>query len=174
MTYQGSGPQGISDRLYVVPDDFTNLPAGTYSANYLSGGPPGATLVDISPSAVQSVGNGKRITFTFNFRSIASGRIIVDALLNDVPWQGPLTFRISGDADDTVQSVPFELHNLPDGRYTVTYLGGGPPAPAYLDIIDPGPVQDLSPGGTIRFTLRFVTPIEPFPPEEPPSIQPLE
>ena len=176
MTYQGSGPHGISDRLYTVPDDFVKLPAGTYSVNYLSGGPPGAALVNISPSAVQSVAAGGRITFTFDFRSVANGRILVDATLDDMPWEGAVNFGISGPSGDSGHSVPYQLGNLPEGPYTLTYLGGGPPS-AHLVGIIPGPMQGLSPGGTIRFTLIFhsVAAIQPLPeiPEEPIEVVPM-
>ena len=153
LTFQLSGPQGISDRFYSVPDELTMLPSGSYSVNYISGGPPGAALVSVSLSARKPVETGERITFTFNFNTIANGRIIVDAILDGEPWEGPVRFSLSGPPNDSGYSVPFQIGNLPEGRYTLTYLGGGPSG--YLESISPGPTQTLSPSGTIRFTLRF-------------------
>jgi archaellum component FlaG (FlaF/FlaG flagellin family) len=58
------GPGGLSGA--VVPLSFTG-PAGTYSVRYVNGGPPGATLISITPSSSQTVANNGTITFTLNF-----------------------------------------------------------------------------------------------------------
>jgi hypothetical protein len=49
-----------------VPKSFTVDP-GSWSCAYVSGGPPGAYFVDITPSATQSLSEGGTITFTLNF-----------------------------------------------------------------------------------------------------------
>jgi len=57
-TIVGNGP---------VPNDFQDRDAGTYTFNYTSGGPPGATLASITPSATQTLSGGGSITFTLSF-----------------------------------------------------------------------------------------------------------
>jgi hypothetical protein len=52
----------------IVPKSFA-LPTGTWTCTYVSGGPPGAFLVSITPSATQTLSTGGTITFTLNFAS---------------------------------------------------------------------------------------------------------
>ena len=46
------------------------------------------------------------------------------------------------------------------GNWTCAYVSGGPPGANFVDIT-PSPAQELSAGGTIGFTLNFVTPVVP-------------
>jgi hypothetical protein len=57
--------------------------------------------------------------------------------------------------------VPNSFTGCPAGSYSVDYKSGGPSSPVLggtivLDGITPSSRQDLSPGGTITFTLNFV------------------
>jgi hypothetical protein len=64
VNYSISGPTPISGSS--VPAPAFVLP-GSYTLIYNSGGPSGATLTSITPSATQSLAGGGTITFTLNF-----------------------------------------------------------------------------------------------------------
>ncbi len=157
VSYNISGPYRDADTS--VPQTLTNLPDGTYTVSYRSGGPSGATLSDISPSPTQTVSSGHTITFTLNFHSEASGTIEVNALLDGKTWQtavgsGTIRYGISGPVTDSSTSMPDTFGGLPAGSYTLTYHDGGPIG-ATLISISPQPTQTLSSGGRIIFTLNF-------------------
>lgn len=164
LHFEGTGPRGESDDLFSVPETYYNLPAGTYGISYISGGPPGATLVGITPSSVQKVDAGRTITFTFNFYSQVTGNIQVRAYLDGAPWSGPVSYSIRGPYTDSHTSVPYTFGNAPAGRYTVVYYGGGPPGSQLVNIT-PSPRQDLAPGDMIVFSLNFAS-LVPEPYEE--------
>jgi hypothetical protein len=65
VSYRLTGPQTIDGTT--VPATFSNRPTGSYTLNYQSGGPSGATLTSITPSATQTLNSGGTITFTLNF-----------------------------------------------------------------------------------------------------------
>jgi len=65
VSYRLTGPQTIDGTT--VPATFSNRPTGSYTLNYQSGGPSGATLTSITPSATQTLSAGGTITFTLNF-----------------------------------------------------------------------------------------------------------
>ena len=154
INYGIEGP--YSDSSSTMPDTFRNVPAGTYSLVYRSGGPTGASLGGISPSSRQNVRAGQTITFTLNFYSQAKGTVIVNATLNGHPWQGSVRYTLAGPYVDSASSVPKSFDNCPQGAYTLSYSSGGPPN-SMLESITPSPHQNLSPGGTITFTLNFVS-----------------
>jgi len=156
-SYCLQGP--FSDCESSVPQNLGNLPDGTYTLTYRSGGPPGATFSGISPSATQTVSGGGTITFNLVFHSTATGTIEVNALLDGQTWQtlpgsGPIQYSISGPVSDASTKMPDSFTNLPTGTYTFTYNSGGPIG-ASLTGISPGPTQNLPAGGTITFTLYF-------------------
>jgi len=153
ISYTLSGPQ--SDSGSSIPQSFSNLPAGSYTLSYNSGGPIGATLVSITPAATQSLPSGGNITFTLNFHTQPRGTVLVNATLNGSPWEGAVTYNVAGPYMDASASVPETLSNCPAGSYTISYTSGGPPS-SVLDNISPSPTQTLSAGGTITFTLNFV------------------
>lgn len=64
LNYTLTGPSTISGNT--VPATHADAAPGTWTCNYVSGGPLGAFLVDITPSATQSLKAGERITFTLN------------------------------------------------------------------------------------------------------------
>src|SRR6185503_16202660 len=47
------------------------IPDGTYTLNYVSGGPPGSTLLSITPSPSQTLSGGGTLSFSLNFSSTA-------------------------------------------------------------------------------------------------------
>jgi len=50
-----------------VPTSVGSQQPGVYTLSYKSGGPPGATLVNISPASSQTLAAGGSLSFTFNF-----------------------------------------------------------------------------------------------------------
>lgn len=78
LNYTLTGPGTISGNT--VPATHADVATGTWTCNYVSGGPPGAFLVDITPSATQSLKAGERITFTLNFE------LKQDASIEWVTW----------------------------------------------------------------------------------------
>lgn len=142
-----------------APQSFPGAPPGSYSAALVSGGPPGASLVTVTPSATQTLAAGDTETFTFHFRSksVESGTIRVNATVRGAggvaPWSGPVSFTLSGPQAATGSSVPFAT-SAPPGTYTLTYVSGGPPG-ATLASVTPAPTQALSAGGMVSFVLSF-------------------
>ena len=152
VNYTLTGPKEHSSST--VPQTFTGLPQGTYTLGYNSGGPTGATLVSITPSATQSLSSGGSLTFTMNFKTQPAGSIWVNATLDGASWSGQLRYTLSGPYVDSSSSVPDSFSNCPAGTYTVGYTSSGPSG-ATLVSITPSPTQNLSSGGTLTFTLNF-------------------
>ncbi len=152
VNYTISGP--LTDSHDSVSATFSNLPAGTYTLGYNYGGPSGARLISITPQPTQTASADETITFTMNFDSEATSTIRIQATLDGSPWNGSVSYIISGPYQDAESSVPQTLTNLPDGTYTLTYRSGGPSG-ASLYRIDPSATQTLGDGQTITFTLVF-------------------
>jgi uncharacterized protein (DUF2141 family) len=153
IQYSISGP--VSDASTTMPDSFTNLPPGTYTLTYNSGGPIGATLTGISPNPTQNLPSGGVIAFTLYFSSQPKGTVTVNATANGAPWSGAVSFTLAGPYMDSHGSVPYTFDGCPAGSYTVTYRSGGPDGMT-LYSIDVSATQQLQPGGNITFTLVFV------------------
>ena len=155
VNYSLSGPFADSEQL--APKTISNLPAGTYTLTYHSGGPAGATLASISPSPTQNLPVGSAITYTLNFfAQQATGNMVVNASLDGAPWSGQVIYTIRGPFTDSESSVPQTFTTLPAGGYTITYNSGGPPGAALANIT-PSPRQTLAGGHTIVFNLNFVS-----------------
>lgn len=152
VNYTITGPKAVSNSS--APTSFSDLPNGTYTLTYNSGGPPGATLVSISPSPTQTLASGGTISFAFNFNKQLAGTIMVNAVVDGMPWSGQVNYTLTGPEADSNYSVPYSFSNLPAGTYSLTYNYGGPPG-ATLFSITPSPTQTLSTSGTITFTLNF-------------------
>jgi len=67
FTVKKSG--GGTDNFSAVPKSWPQMPTGTYTLHYNSGGPSGVTLASITPSATQTLSAGRTVTFTLNFSS---------------------------------------------------------------------------------------------------------
>jgi hypothetical protein len=67
FTVKKSG--GGTDNSSAVPKSWSQMPTGTYTLHYNSGGPSGATLASITPSATQTLSSAGTVTFTLNFSS---------------------------------------------------------------------------------------------------------
>jgi hypothetical protein len=153
INYGITGP--TSDSSTTMPDTFTNLPQGSYSLTYRSGGPIGASLMSISPSPTQTLPAGGMVTFTLNFHSQATGTVIVNATCNGGDWEGNVSYTLAGPYVDSSGYAPDSFNNCPSGSYTLSYNSGGPEGCSLYNIT-PSPTQQLSSGGTITFTLNFV------------------
>jgi hypothetical protein len=159
LSYTISGPMTGSG--YGVPKSSTGLIPGTYTINYISGGPSGAVLTSISPSATETLGPGKSASFTFVFQTQqpSSGTIIVNATYDGAPWQmavgsGGISYSLTGPNTHSGSTVPGTYSYQPSGTYTLSFHSGGPPG-SVLASITPNHVQNLQAGGTIIYTLNF-------------------
>jgi len=139
-----------------VPMAYPAQPTGSYTLTYLSGGPPGAVLSSITPSATQTLSAGGSITFTLNFMGSTGGNgaIQILATLNESPFSGSLTFQLNGPSPQSGTSVPATYLNEMPGSYTLTYVSGGPPGASFVSIT-PSAKQTLAGGTTITYTINF-------------------
>lgn len=159
VNYTLTGGQAITGTA--APQTFMGA-AGTYTLAFVSGGPAGANLVSILPSATQTLAGGGGAAFTLVFESKEQrpepGTIVVEATLagagGAVVWTGPLNFTLSGPQTLLGSSVGQNFAMAPAGTYTLAYGSGGPPG-ATLHSITSAPTQTLSPGGTVTFRLNF-------------------
>jgi len=86
------------------------------------------------------------------------GTIDVNATLDGDAWPGAVDYTLTPDSGSPITgtSVPGS-HTAAVSNWTCSYDSGGPPGADLLDIT-PSATQELSDGGTITFTLEFVTP----------------
>ena len=153
VKYSIYGP--YQDSHSSVPYTFSNLPAGTYTLSYTSGGPSGAQFANISPSPTQTLASGGTIYFTINFYTVATGTAYVDATLDGSAWSGQVSYTMHGPKTDSSYSVPDTFSGLPAGTYSVHYNSGGPAGATMVGATPPS--QSLSAGGSISFTIQFST-----------------
>jgi hypothetical protein len=153
--YSFTGP--FKDADVIVPQTFSNLPSGTYTLTYNSGGPSGAVLSNISPSPTQTLAPSSNIIYTLNFSSVSVSNLSVTASYNGATWSGPVLYSLSGPITNNYSSVPLQLNNAPAGTYYITYKAGGPPG-ATLGNIAPGQSLVLSRGGSAGFVLNYYVP----------------
>lgn len=152
IRYSINGP--FSQTETIVPETLSNLPAGEYTISYKDGGPAGAVLQKISPSAVQSVSSGGTITYTLNFTTEKTATLTIGAVLDGNMWSGNVQYVISGPVSGTYDSVPIEIKNVPAGQYTISYKTGGPSG-ATLNNIKPAEKITLNSGRTGGFVLNY-------------------
>jgi len=152
VNYSISGP--FRDADVVVPKTFGNLPGGTYTLTYNSGGPSGAVLTNISPAPIQTLAANGSVTYTLNFSTAISSNLSVTASYNGAIWTGPVQYTITGPVNNTYTSVPLQLNNAPPGTYYISYKSGGPPG-ATLGNIAPGQSLVLSSGSSAGFILNY-------------------
>ncbi len=156
--YTINGP--VEKTGHSVPGTISELSAGNVQLNYNSGGPEGATLSDITPSAQQTLGSGGMLSFTMNFvQQQAYGNIVVHATLDGVPWQtapgsGAISYSIKGPRSNSGNTIPNSYTNHPAGNYIITYETGGPIGASFAGV-SPSTEQALMANGTVIFTLNF-------------------
>ena len=169
VSYQLVGPSTQNGSS--VPATFSSVTAGTYSFNYSSGGPSGATLSSVTPAVTQTLSSGGTITYTLNFTSPTSGTIQVNATLNGTAWTGPVSYQLFGPSTFDGTSVPATFSNAPAGSYGFNYSGGGPSG-ATLASVTPGVTQTLISGTTITYTMNFTASGGVVPPPAPTNLTP--
>jgi hypothetical protein len=152
VAYSITGP--FKDADVTVPNTFGNLPSGTYTLTYNSGGPSGAMLSSILPSPTQTLAPNGNIVYTLNFSAVSASNLSVIASYNGAAWTGPVQFSISGPINNTYTSVPLQLNNAPPGTYYINYKSGGPPG-ATLGNIAPWQSLVLASGGSAGFILNY-------------------
>lgn len=91
------------------------------------------------------------------------GTIIVEATLCGAPWEGVLSYKLTGPGGETIfgDYVPDE-HSVGGGLVTIEWLVDEPADSHYhctkwpeaVDIT-PSPTQTVTSGGTVTFTLNF-------------------
>jgi len=152
VAYSFTGP--FKDAGASVPQTFSNLPPGTYTLTYNSGGPSSAVLSSISPSTTQTLASQSNIAYILNFSSASVSNLSVTASYNGAAWSGPVQYSLSGPITNNYASVPLQLNNAPPGTYQITYVAGGPPG-ATLGSIAPGQSLVLPRGGSAGFILNY-------------------
>ena len=86
-----------------------------------------------------------------------TGTIEVEATVDGSPVSGALDYTLTPDAGSPINGTSVSANHTADaGNWTCAYVSGGPAA-AYLVDVTPSPTQTLAAGGTITFTLNFVT-----------------
>jgi hypothetical protein len=90
-----------------------------------------------------------------------TGTIEVDATLDGSPWTGPVNYTLTPDSGSPVSGTSVDdTFTVDAGNWTCAYVSGGPAGAHFIDITPEPPTQELSAGGTIGFTLNFVTPVQ--------------
>jgi len=88
-------------------------------------------------------------------RKPASNVVHTLATLNGQPYTGRVNYDIVGPNGVIIGlGVPGQTANLVSGQYTFIYQSGGPQGAVFTGVT-PSPVQNLSAGGSITFTLNF-------------------
>jgi len=98
-----TGPQTIDGTT--VPATFSNRPTGSYTLSYRSGGPSGATLTSITPSATQTLSPGGTITFTLNFSSARPQNPVLEVTPNSLNFGDVRAGQCSGSQSFTVRNI---------------------------------------------------------------------
>jgi hypothetical protein len=151
ISYSLSGP--AYDAHNAIPGSFDKMPPGVYTLNLNSGGPIGAVLTGISPAPTMTLESGGSTTFTLNFSEQAKGNVSVVATIDDEPWSGQVNYILQGPYVESGSSVPASFSNAPPGQYSVQYDSGGPPQCKYIGISPSS--KNLTPGGSVQFTIKF-------------------
>ena len=156
FTLTASGLPTISGTA--AAQTYALVPLGTYTLNYLTGGPAGATLVGITSAATQAVVAGGNTIYTLNFQTklVTADRVTVKATLDGAPWTGALSFTLTASGLPTISGTSVaQTHTaVPVGTYTLAYVTGGPPAATLVGITSAA-TQTLTVGGIHTYTLNF-------------------
>jgi hypothetical protein len=155
IAYQVSGPAGSFPGTS-VPMMYTEA-TGTYSLQYIAGGPPNKHFQDIVPTSSQNVVAGNTTTFTFRFVTLQPqfSYVWVQATLDGAPWSGWVSAQATGPTLVNVGWAPATIAVSP-GTYTLQYSSGGPPH-SQVTGYTPSATQSVVLGSTIVFTINFQT-----------------
>jgi hypothetical protein len=117
VQYTLTGATGISPITGTAVEKSFTVDCGSWICAYVSGGPGGASFVDITPSSTQSVSNGGTITFTLNFATLPPP---VDASVKFISWS------INGQrVSPGIYSIKYGLNTTIDAEYEV-FIAGNP------------------------------------------------
>ncbi len=111
VQYTLTGSTGASSINGTEVEKRFTVDCGSWTCAYVSGGPAGASFVNITPAATQSVSNGGTITFTLNF--IRPQVPIWDASIEFVSWTidgvrvAPGTYRVP---QGTIVDIEYKEH----------------------------------------------------------------
>ena len=86
------------------------------------------------------------------------GTIEVKATLDGAPWTGSVDYTLSRTGETVTGASVDKTFTVAPDTWTCAYVSGGPGL--FVDIT-PSPTQSVAAGGTITFTLNFVTPPTP-------------
>ena len=121
LSFSLSGSTSLSGNI--VPYNFYNVPVGTYTITYISGGPPNATLQSITPSKTQTLSKGEIKIFTLNFvtqTQYGSMAGYVYNSSNNTRIQGAKVSLINTSLYAyTDSNGNYTINNIPAGTYTV-------------------------------------------------------
>jgi hypothetical protein len=161
IEYSLSGPQLLRGSAPKKFDVAINNIGDSYTLNYISGGPASASFKNISPFATQIVSIGGTTTFYINFETLNQiCTINVSALYNDSPWEGNVTFALSGPTTLNGNKVPSNYEEIPAGYYSLSYISGGPTSNEGKVVVYDGVVgggsKICSPTTATQFVMKFV------------------
>jgi len=89
------------------------------------------------------------------------GNIVVHATLDSSPWTGAVAYTLSSTGETVNGTSVNTTFTVAPGNWTCAYVSGGPGGAVFVDIT-PSATQALVNGGTITFSLNFVTPPPPL------------
>ena len=89
------------------------------------------------------------------------GTIDVKATLDGAPWTGAVEYTLTRTGQNLTGASVEKSFNVTPDTWTCAYVSGGPAGATFVDIT-PSATQALPDGGTITFTLNFVTPVPPL------------
>ena len=143
VSYTITGPtQPISGTSTL---SYSNLSSGSYTIYYNSGGPSGATLASITPSATQTLTSGGVIAFILNFTTVTTGiPDLIVASLTHSPANPTTTDQI------TFTAVVRNAGTGSAGVSTLSFKVGGETTPPTWG------VPALAPGATFQVQRQLV------------------
>ena len=89
------------------------------------------------------------------------GTIEVKATLDGTPWTGAVAYTLTRTGESLNGTLVEKTFTVTPDSWTCAYVSGGPAGAVFVDIT-PSAMQALVDGGTITFTLNFVTPPPPL------------
>jgi hypothetical protein len=147
----------------ISPKVYSDITGDNVVLTYLSGGPDKAKLTSITPARLD-LKAGENGTITMNFVSdeikvteqpveIPKTDIEVAATLDGQPWDGSVSYSLSGPETLTGSSAPQHFDDIEAGTYAINYISGGPEDAKYTGA-EPAN-QSMAGGSSGEFVLKF-------------------
>jgi uncharacterized repeat protein (TIGR01451 family) len=150
VSYSLSGPETLTGSS--TPQSFDDIESGSYTVNYLSGGPSDAKYTGTEPAS-QSIPGGSSGRFVLKFQSLNSLSVL--ATLDGNPWEGGVNYTLSGPASLSGTAASQIFTDIAPGQYTLSYISGGP-ADAVLASITPASLE-MTDANKASVTMKFVS-----------------